>query len=140
MMPPPIAPSRDDDPRPRLLIADDDAIVRVALCAQLERAFNVIAVAGDAGGAIKLAALHRPDAALIDVEMPQGGARAAVPEIARCSPNTSIVILSGDESREVVLELLAAGAIAYLRKGATAGAITKTLTEALRLGARRPPA
>lgn len=53
------------------------------------------------------------------------------------------MILSGDESRRSVLELLGAGAVAYLRKGVAAAEICRTLREALtvdvgpRLG-RRP--
>jgi two-component system response regulator DesR len=120
------------DPRPRLLIADDDAVVRAALSAQLECDFQVIAVAENATEASQLAARHRPDVALIDVEMPDGGARQAVPQIATRSPDTCMVILSGDESRPIVLELLGAGAIAYIRKGATASKISDTLTAALK--------
>ncbi len=44
-----------------------------------------------------------------------------------------MVILSGDESRQVVLELLDAGAIAYMRKGVTGAKIAKTLTDALKV-------
>jgi DNA-binding NarL/FixJ family response regulator len=120
------------DPRPRLLIADDDAVVRSKLGIQLERYFEVVAVAENATEAIDLAEMNRPDVALIDVEMPGGGARQAVPQIAMRSPGTSMVILSADESRHVVLELLAAGAIAYVRKGASMSQISETLTDALR--------
>jgi DNA-binding NarL/FixJ family response regulator len=122
------------DARPSLLIADDDAVVRSALRSHLEGGFNVIAVAENATEAIELAEKHQPDAALLDVEMPDGGALAAVPEIARRSANTSMVILSGDESREVVLALINAGAITYIRKGVSAAHISKTLNDALTIG------
>jgi DNA-binding NarL/FixJ family response regulator len=128
------------DARPSLLIADDDAVVRATLGAQLNRAFRIIATAENATEAVALAAEHRPDAALIDVDMPAGGARAAVPQIAEHSPDTCMVILSADESRPVVLELLGAGAIAYVRKGVTAAQITKTLTDALQAKAQQPQA
>jgi two-component system nitrate/nitrite response regulator NarL len=128
------------DGRPSLLIADDDAVVRATLSAQLASAFRVIATAENATDAIALATEHRPDAALIDVDMPGGGARAAVPQIAAGSPGTCMVILSADESRTVVLELLAAGAIAYVRKGVTAAQISQTLTDALNATGDHPPA
>jgi len=121
------------DHRPSLLIADDDPVVRFALSAQLEDSYRVVAVAADATEAIALAEEHRPDAALVDVEMPGGGAREAVPRIAACSPHTRMVILSGDESRGVVLELLGAGAMAYLRKGVSGDHISETLAGALRV-------
>jgi DNA-binding NarL/FixJ family response regulator len=127
------------DPRPSLLIADDDAFMRSALT-QLEGGFHLVAVAKNATEAIELAEQHRPDIALIDVEMPGGGARVAVPQIAARSPETCIVILSGDESREVVLELLSAGAIAYIRKGVTASELSAMLTDALKAKVRHPPA
>ena len=126
-------PGGQGDPRPSLLIADDDAVVRSVLTAQLAGDFQVIGLAKTVTEAIELAGEHQPDAALIDVEMPGGGARAAVPAIARCSPNTRMVILSADEVHQVVLELLAAGAIAYVRKGVRGDRIAETLARALRV-------
>jgi DNA-binding NarL/FixJ family response regulator len=65
--------------------------------------------------------------------MPYGGARQAVPQIATASPETCVVILSVDESRDSVVELLGAGAIAYLRKGRSGEQISKALTDAVKL-------
>ncbi|MEA2472906.1 MAG: hypothetical protein QOE06_821 [Thermoleophilaceae bacterium] len=126
-------PARGDDLRPSLLIADDDAFVRSALSAQLAGDFHIVAVARSTTEAVALAEEHRPTAALIDVEMPGGGARTAVPQIVARSPDTCVVILSGDESREVVLELLTAGAAAYVRKGITGAQLSETLTAALKV-------
>ena len=125
------------DARPSLLIVDDEPVMRSALESQLKSDFRVIALAADATEAIALAEQHRPDAALIDVDMPAGGARHAVPAIATRSPETCMVVLSADESREVVLELLDAGALVYVRKGLTGKELGKTLTDALRLKAAR---
>ena len=126
------------DVRPTLLIADDDPVVRSTLPPRLGGDFNVVAVADNATDAIELAEQHHPDAALIDVEMPGGGAFEAVPEIATRSPATSIVILSADESDQVVLKLLNAGAIAYVRKGVTGPEIAKKLAEAMKAKGNRP--
>ncbi len=131
-------PDGEGDRRPSLLIADDDAVVRSVLNAQLAGDFQVIGLAKTVAEAIELAGEHHPDAALIDVEMPEGGARKAVPEIVERSPQTCIVILSGDESRDVVLELLNAGAMAYLRKGVPGAQISQTLLEALQADADPP--
>jgi len=134
----PNQPQSSADLRPTLLIADDDAVVRATLSAQLDGEFRVVGAADNATVAIELAAQHRPDAALIDVDMPAGGARTAVPQIAECSPDTCMVILSADESRPIVLELLAAGAVAYVRKGVTGAQIVTTLTDALKVKADSP--
>ena len=128
----------ESDHRPSLLIADDDAVLRSVLGFQLDGDFRVVAVAENASDAIALAERHQPDAALLDVEMPGGGAREAVPQIAKRSPHTSIVILSADESRAGVLELLGAGATAYLRKGVPGPEIAKTLRDALQAKADEP--
>ena len=126
--------------RPRLLIADDDAVVRATLSAQLARDFEIVGAATDTENAVALAGEHRPDAALIDVEMPGGGGLEAVRQIATRSPGTCMVVLSGDESSEREHELLEAGASAYLCKGLGGREIAGALTEALanpRDGAQR---
>lgn len=129
--PPDHEPLRDH--RRTLLIADDDVVVRYRLQTELSESFRIIGVAEDTAEAIALAEEHQPDAALIDVQMPGGGARVAVPAIAICSPNTRQVILSGDEIHHIVLELLNAGAIAYMRKGTDGDRIAETLAQALRV-------
>jgi DNA-binding NarL/FixJ family response regulator len=129
----PDAQDRDlGDARPRLLIADDDPVVRATLSSELT-AFRIVALAKDATEAVELAERHRPDLALLDVDMPGGGGRAAVRGITLSSPRTSLVILSVDETRSEVVELLNAGAVAYLRKGSTAAELTLALREALRV-------
>jgi DNA-binding NarL/FixJ family response regulator len=127
----------DGDIRPTLLIADDDAAVRSALGSQLGGTFRIVAVAENATEAIALALEHRPDAALIDVQMPGGGAREAVPQIATGSPETCMLLLSGDESDTSLVELLNAGAMVYIRKGKTAAEITQTVADAIRARARK---
>ena len=124
--------------RPRLLIADDDPIVRSLLSTQLAGDFEICAVASDATEASELAEQHRPDAALVDVEMPGGGGLAAVRRISERSPDTCIVILSGDESQDVVVELLNAGAIAYVRKGVPGDQIARTVADSLKAQANLP--
>ena len=101
--------------RPRVLIADDDQAVRAVLAATLGREFEIVAEATDAVEAIALARKHRPDAALVDLNMPEGGGR--VPGILAASPKTAIVVISSDDEDSIVRELMIGGAIAYVRKG-----------------------
>lgn len=124
------APARDDTQRrhtPRLLIADDDLLVQSTLCAQLDRAFDIVGGALDTDQAITLAESCQPDVAIIDVEMPGGGGLRATREIHERVPRTAIVVLSADESDATVLAILKAGAIAYLRKGTTGQELTRVL-------------
>lgn len=96
-------------PLPRLLIADDDHIVVSMLCAQLASRFDIIAAAHDAEDAIALACRHKPDVAIVDVQMPTGGGLRATKDIQLCSPGTAIVVLSADESDGTVRDMIAAG-------------------------------
>ena len=122
----------EGDRRPRLLIADDDAVVRSTLSAQLSGDFEIVAAAKDTAAAIALAEEHRPDAALLDVEMPGGGGLEAVQQISRRFPSICLVILSADESRQGVIDLLNAGATAYVRKGLSGPEIATKLADSLK--------
>ena len=120
-----------DERHPCLLIADDDAFMRSALDTQLGRDFDVVGAACDAGEAIALAEEHQPDVVLMDVDMPSGGGLHATREINQRAPNTAVVALSADESRNVVIEMLNAGAMGYVRKGTSPEELTATLHQAI---------
>jgi DNA-binding NarL/FixJ family response regulator len=123
---------------PRVLIADDDPDVRAVLSARLAPQFEVVGTAADTDGAIALAAETRPDIAIVDVQMPGGGGLRATREIRAAAPDTTIVALSADESERVVLDMLRAGAVAYLRKGVDADELAALLHEALRAQVKLP--
>jgi len=119
------------DSRPRLIIADDDPVVRSLLEGSLRSEFEIVGIASDGEDVVELARVLRPAAALVDVDMPKGGGMAAVKGIGATSPHTAIVMLSGDESEQVVRDLMLAGAIAYRRKGTPAGTLAESLTDAI---------
>jgi DNA-binding NarL/FixJ family response regulator len=121
--------------RARLVIADDDPVIQSMLCMSLRREFEVVGVAGDGEEAIELARASQPDAALIDVRMPEGGGLRAVQGIREVAPRTAIVILSGDRTEGAVEELIHAGAIAYRRKGVAAHVLALALTESMKVHA-----
>jgi DNA-binding NarL/FixJ family response regulator len=120
------------DVHPTLLIADDDSVVRSMLSMTLERQFEIAAAVPDAAEAVAAAGALRPDVALIDVQMPGGGARTAVRGIAEVSPETAVVVLSGDESDALVRELMIAGAMTYVRKGIAPHNLTDVLHRSIR--------
>lgn len=117
---------------PRLLIADDDAVVRSALSAQLGRSFTVVGRARDADEAIEQADALRPDVMIVDVQMPAGGGLRATYVIHDRSPNTAIVALSSDESDSIVRAILDAGAVTYVRKGKGARQLDRILRSAIK--------
>ncbi len=121
----------NDQQLPRLIIADDDPVVVSMLCTQLAQSFDIVAGARDAEDAIALAHKHQPDVAILDVQMPAGGGLRATQEMQTCAARTAIVVLSADESDGLVREVIAAGAIAYVRKGAPTHELVSTLHRAI---------
>ena len=102
----------------RVLVADDEEIMRDALVELIELTPGMmpVAVASSAEEASAAAEAHRPDVALVDVRMPGGGI-TATREILRRSPLTRVLALSASGSSETVREMLRAGAAGYLVKG-----------------------
>ena len=117
-----------------VLIVDDDPGVLALLCEVVGSAPGM-AVVGSAASpdmAATLASTHRPEVALVDAKMPDGGGAHAAREIAVASPRTRIVALSAHKDRTIVLEMLRAGAMSYLVKGASNDAILDAVRRAVR--------
>ncbi len=133
--PTPLASRLDAGRLPRLIIVDDDAVVRATLILDLQDDFEVVGQAATADEAVALARVTRPDAALVDVEMP-GGGPAAVRGILGEHDRTAVVALSVDESPSVVWEMLDAGASSYRRKQEPRSLVVETLRRSIRAGRR----
>jgi DNA-binding NarL/FixJ family response regulator len=97
----------------RVVLADDHAIVRSGLRAELGDEFEVVGEADDADGAIDVVAARHPDLVVCDLHMPGGGGLAVVRQCAVACP---IVILTVSEAERDLLEAVAAGAVGYLLK------------------------
>jgi len=117
--------------RPTLVVADDDAFMCMMLSSQLAQEFDCVATASTAETAVEAVRTHRPDVAILDVVMPGGGAVATTRALRECSPDTAIVILSGDELDSEVVALLNAGASGYLRKGIEPADLARSLNMAI---------
>jgi DNA-binding NarL/FixJ family response regulator len=106
----------------RVVVADDDVLLREGLASLLERMnFEVVGRAGDGAELVELVRELRPDLALVDIRMPpthttEGLEAARV--IRRECPETGIVVLSAHVEVEHAVELLAGGRrTGYLLKG-----------------------
>jgi DNA-binding NarL/FixJ family response regulator len=104
----------------KVLVAEDSAVLREALAdlIQDEPGLELVGVAIDAEEAIIMAGVYQPEVAVLDVKMPGGGGSHAASGIGRVSPATRVLAFSAYEDRDSVEEMLAAGAVGYLVKGA----------------------
>ncbi len=118
----------------RVLIAEDESIVREALCELVsqEDDLELAGAAADADQAIALIERRRPDVALVDVKMPGGGGPRVARAVAASHPATRVVALSAYEDRSSVFQMLRAGAVSYLVKGAPVAEIVETIRKAAR--------
>jgi EAL domain-containing protein (putative c-di-GMP-specific phosphodiesterase class I) len=117
----------------RVAIADDDGEIRAALedLIRADPEMEFVAWATDAATAIAIAREEHPDVFVMDVRMPGGGGPRATREIRRQAPLTRVVALSAYEDRATILEMLGAGAVGYVTKGALAGEIIAAIVGAV---------
>ncbi|GAA3013892.1 response regulator transcription factor [Streptosporangium longisporum] len=102
----------------RVLVADDEPMIRAGVRAILSTDPGIAVVAEAAGGreAVDLARRHRPDVAVLDVRMPGGDGIEASAEIRRTVPATGVVILTTFGEDDYILRALGGGAAGFLVK------------------------
>jgi DNA-binding NarL/FixJ family response regulator len=97
----------------RVVLADDDVLLREGLASLLERSgFAVVGQCGDAATLIGLVREHRPDLAVVDIRMPPGHSTEgldAAREIRSEFPQTAVLVLSAHAEVEHAMDLLASG-------------------------------
>ena len=135
-------PSRD-----RVVLADDDILLREGLASLLDRSgFEVAGQAGDATELIELVRQERPDLAVVDIRMPPEFSTeglAAAQHIRQHYPQTAVVVLSAHVEVEHALDLLAKGdRTGYLLKSRVTDVteFVQTLQRVIRGGSAVDPA
>ncbi|MFP5298524.1 MAG: ANTAR domain-containing response regulator [Actinomycetota bacterium] len=100
----------------RILIAEDEAIIRLDLKEMLEEeGFEVVGEASDGDAAIRLAAEHGPDLVIMDVKMPGMDGLTAAEQI-RDRGLGAVLILTAFSQRDLVRRAADAGAMGYVVK------------------------
>src|SRR6202051_910315 len=125
-------------PRVRILIAEDQALVRrgTTVLLSMEQDMEVVGQACDGVEAVSMAVELRPDVVLMDLHMPRLGGVAATREITRSLPGTQVLVLTTLNDDETVFEAVRAGAHGYLLKDDTEQELLETI-RALRRGESR---
>ncbi|MBM6399478.1 response regulator [Phycicoccus sp. HDW14] len=118
-------------PTKRVLVAEDEAIIRLDLSEMLREAgYDVVGQAGDGEQAVELTRSLRPDIVIMDVKMPVMDGLSAAEAIGaeRLAP---VVMLTAFSQTELVERARDAGVMAYVVKPFTASDVTPALDIAL---------
>jgi response regulator NasT len=100
--------------RGRILVAEDEALIRLDLVEMLvEAGYEVVAEASNGEEAVALAEKHKPDLAILDVKMPILDGISAAEKIIAISP---VLMLTAFSQRDLVDRARDAGAMAYVVK------------------------
>jgi DNA-binding NarL/FixJ family response regulator len=102
----------------RIILADDEAMIRAGVRAILasDPDIEVVAEAADGREAVELVRKHRPDMALLDIRMPKVDGLTAAAEIRRLAPDVGVIILTTFGEDEYIARALGDGASGFLLK------------------------
>ncbi|MEV0279096.1 response regulator transcription factor [Streptomyces sp. NPDC050610] len=102
----------------RVLLADDEAMIRAGVRAVLSASpdIEVVAEAADGREAVDLTLKHRPDVTLLDIRMPRLDGLQAAAELRRTAPDSAVVMLTTFSEDEYITQALSSGVSGFLLK------------------------
>jgi NarL family two-component system response regulator LiaR len=105
----------------RLLVVDDQTVVREGLAAILTNYsdIEVIGQAADGIQAVEIIKKEKPDVVLLDMMMPNQDGLTTIPKVREVSPNTRILVVTAYAENDLVYQAIKAGALGYILKDAT---------------------
>lgn len=113
----------------RLVLADDESLTRGAVGALLglEADLQIVGEAGTGDEAVDAVQRHRPDVAVLDVEMPGRDGAEVAQWVAAHAPGTRCIILTRHARPGVLRRALAAGATGFVTKSAPASVLADVI-------------
>jgi DNA-binding NarL/FixJ family response regulator len=118
--------------RPRVLLADDHALMVDGLRKMLERDFELVGAVHDGRALLAAARALRPDVILVDISMPRLNGIDAVRQLRVLVPESRLVIVTMHADPTYVAEAFKAGASAYLVKRSAVGELVEGIRAVLR--------
>jgi CheY-like chemotaxis protein len=117
----------------RILVAEDDEafLDTIALLLEEDGRFTVAGRAANGNEAVSLASRVKPDAVVMDIEMPEVDGVEATRQLRERWPGLPVVAISGHDYEERVLEIRNAGAQDYVRKARLATELPRVLAAVL---------
>ncbi len=116
-----------ENPRPSILLVDDDEVFRETLARAFTRRGYEVRMAGDAAEGLALARAESPEYAVVDLKMPGDSGLVLVRALAELDPQTRILVLTGFASVATAVEAIKLGATHYLAKPADVDEILSAL-------------
>ena len=109
-----------DHPRLSAVVVDDNADLRALLrqCLQETGRIEVTGEAADGRTAIRVVEATEPDLILLDLRMPVMDGLEALPRMREAAPRATVIAFSGVDDEQLRARAIAAGAAAFLPKGA----------------------
>ncbi len=121
-----------DTVRPRLLLADDHAIIVDGLRQLLEPEFNLIGTVGDGLALVEAAVKLKPDVIVTDVSMPGMNGIEAARRLREAGSCSKVIILTMHMDVDIATAALRAGASGYILKHSAADTLSHAIWEALK--------
>ena len=117
----------------RLIIADDEMLIRTGLKIMLEASGNVevLALAENGRAAFEACTIHRPDVVLMDIRMPESNGIEGTKLIKEAFPEVKVLIVTTFQDPEYIVEAVQNGASGYLLKDSSPDAILDGIKVAL---------
>jgi two-component system response regulator DesR len=115
----------------RLVLADDETLIRdaVAQLLDLEDDLEVVAVAGTGPEAVAAIERHRPDVAVLDLQMPGADGIEVAERVRPAVPGCAVVIVTSHGRPGYLKKALAAGVRAFLPKSASAAVLAAAVRQ-----------
>jgi DNA-binding NarL/FixJ family response regulator len=114
----------------RVLLSDDEVMLRQSLRAYLERQdFTVVAETSDGREAVELARKHRPDVAVLEIGLPRLNGLHAARELLRASPSLGIILLTRVLDEEYVRDALRDGVRGFMVKSQSLDDVVRALRD-----------
>lgn len=133
--------SQSANPPIRVLVVDDQVLIRRGMSLLLDAApdIEVVGQAADGVEAVEMARQLLPDVVLMDLHMPRKGGVLATREIAASQPQTRVMVLTTFDRDDLVFDAVRAGAQAYLLKDASEDEVLDTVRAVHRGESRLTP-
>ena len=124
--------NRESTPkRPRVLLADDHALVAEALRSLLEKSFDVIGVVSDGRALLSEATKMKPDIVVVDVGMPLLNGLDAAQRLKQLLPSVKLVFLTMKDDPNLAAAALNLGAVGYVLKHSASSELIMAMSEVL---------